>query len=108
MAGDIIAERGALFLGSRLKRLAERLQSDVAQVTERAGVPVQPGHYALLATLDQYGALTVGQLADSMQISQPAVTRTLSRLLEMGLVASSRVHRDQRHKTISLTSAGTS
>jgi DNA-binding MarR family transcriptional regulator/ribosomal protein S18 acetylase RimI-like enzyme len=108
MAGDIITEQGAVFLGSRLKRLAERLQSDVAHVTERAGVAVQPGHYALLGTLDQYGPLTVSELANAMQISQPAVTRTLSRLLEMGLVGSSRVHRDQRHKTISLTAEGRS
>jgi len=108
VAGDVITERGALFLGSRLKRLAERLQGDVAHVTERAGVPVQPGHYALLATLDQYGPLTVSELADAMQVSQPAVTRTLSRLLAKGLVESSRIHRDQRHKTISLTAAGTS
>jgi DNA-binding MarR family transcriptional regulator/GNAT superfamily N-acetyltransferase len=107
MTADIISERGALFLGSRLKRLAERLQGDVAHVTERAGVPVQPGHYALLATLDRYGPMTVGELASAMQVSQPAVTRTLSRLLEMGLVACSRVHRDQRHKTISLTAEGT-
>jgi DNA-binding MarR family transcriptional regulator/ribosomal protein S18 acetylase RimI-like enzyme len=108
MVGDIITEQGAVFLGSRLKRLAERLQSDVAHVTERAGVAVQPGHYALLGTLDQYGPLTVSELANAMQISQPAVTRTLSRLLEMGLVGSSRVHRDQRHKTISLTAEGRS
>jgi len=108
MARDVITERGALFLGSRLKRLAERLQGDVAQVTERAGVPVQPAHYALLGTLDQYGPLTVTELAAAMQISQPAVTRTLSRLLEMGLVESSRVHRDQRHKTISLSTEGRS
>ena len=108
MAGDIVAEQGALFLGSRLKRLAERLQGDVAHVTGRAGVPVQPGHYALLGTLDRYGPLTVGELAEAMQISQPAVTRTLSRLLEMGLVESSRIHRDQRHKTISLTAEGRS
>lgn len=108
MTRDIIVEHGALFLGSRLKRLSERLQSDVAHVTERAGVHVQPGHYALLATLDRYGPLTVGELADAMQISQPAVTRTLSRLLEMGLVGSSRIHRDQRHKTISLTAEGMS
>jgi len=105
--GDIISERGLLFLGSRLKRLAERLQGDVAALPERAGLAVQPGHYALLATLDQYGPHTVGDLAQAMQISQPAVTRTLSRLLEMGLIEASRLHRDQRHKTISLTATGT-
>ena len=105
---DIVSERGALFLGSRLKRLADRLQGDVARIVERAGLPVQPSHYAPLATLDRYGPLTVGQLADAMQLSQPAVTRALSKLVELGLVDSTRQHRDQRHKTISLTAAGRS
>jgi hypothetical protein len=31
---DIVSERGALFLGSRLKRLAERMQAEVSQVAE--------------------------------------------------------------------------
>jgi len=106
--GDVVAERGLLFLGSRLKRLAERMQGDVAQVPARAALPIQPGHYPLLATLDRHGPLTVGQLAEAMQISQPAVTRTLTRLTELGLVVSQRAHRDQRHKTISLSAAGQS
>jgi DNA-binding MarR family transcriptional regulator len=34
------------------------------------------------------------------------VTRAVSRLVEMGLIEVSRVHRDRRHKTIALTEAG--
>lgn len=105
-AGDIISEQGLLFLGSRLRRLAERLQGDAAQFPERAGLPLQPGHYPLLATLDRYGPLTVGELAEAMQLSQPAVTRTIARLIELDLIEVNRVHRDQRHKTISLSAAG--
>ena len=39
-------------------------------------------------------------------MSQPTVTRCVSRLVEMGLIEVSRVRRDQRHKTISLTEVG--
>ena len=105
-AGDVVTERGLLFLGSRLKRLAERIQADVAEVPERAGLAIQPAHYPLLATLDRHGALTMGELAEAMQISQPGVTRTLSRLVARGLVEARRAHRDPRHKTILLTAAG--
>src|SRR5690348_1701868 len=105
-AGDIVTERGLLFLGSRLKRLAERMLGDVARVPEHANLPVLPGHYPLLATLDRFGPLTVGELAAAMQISQPAVTRTVSRLVAIGLVKARRAHRDQRQKTITLSAAG--
>lgn len=106
MADDILKERPALFLGSRLKRLAERMQADVASVTMVAGLEIQPGQYSLLATLDGYGPQTIGELTASMQLSQPAITRTVSKLSQMGLVAIERLHKDQRHKTISLTLAG--
>lgn len=106
MAGDILKQRGNLFLGSRLKRLAERMQGDVVQVAEGLGLAIQPGQYPLLATLDHYGPMTIGELTQSLELSQPTVTRTVSRLVEMGLVEVTRLHRDQRHKTISLTADG--
>ena len=106
MAGDIIREQPYLFLGSRLKRLAEQMQGDVARVSERAGLPVQPGQYPLLATLDRYGAQTIGALARALGLSQPSVTRVVLRLATAGLVAIDRRHRDQRHKTVALTPAG--
>ncbi len=106
MAGDLLKERGHLFLGSRLKRLAERMQADVIHVAERAGLAIQPGQYPLLARLDRYGPQTIGELTEAMELSQPTVTRSVSRLIEMGLVEAGRLHRDQRHKTISLTKAG--
>ncbi len=106
MAGDVVREREYLFLGSRLKRLAEHMQADVVKVAEKAGLDVQPSQYPLLVTLEDQGSQTIGALSDAMNFSQPTVTRAVARLVEMGLVEVSRVHRDQRHKTISLTNAG--
>jgi DNA-binding MarR family transcriptional regulator/N-acetylglutamate synthase-like GNAT family acetyltransferase len=100
MAGDVLRERGALFLGSRLRRLAERMQGDVVSVAEDVGLAIQPSQYSLLATLDRYGPQTI------MELSQPAITRMAAKLAEMGLVGIDRRHKDQRHKTVSLTEAG--
>jgi DNA-binding MarR family transcriptional regulator/N-acetylglutamate synthase-like GNAT family acetyltransferase len=106
MAGDIVKEQGALFLASRLKRLAERMQSEVVHVVEEAGLAIQPGQYSLLATLDRYGPQTIGELTEAMQLSQPAITRMAARLAEMELVTIDRLRKDQRHKTVTLTGAG--
>jgi DNA-binding MarR family transcriptional regulator/N-acetylglutamate synthase-like GNAT family acetyltransferase len=106
VTGDVLKERSALFLGSRLKRLAERMQGDVIRVAEGAGLAIQPSQYSLLATLDRYGPRTIGELTQAMELSQPAVTRMAAKLAEMGLVSIDRLHKDQRHKTVSLTEAG--
>ena len=103
---DIVKERGPLFLGSRLKRLAERMQAEVSRVTEQAGLAIQPSQYSLLATLDRHGPLTIGELTVAMELSQPAITRMAAKLVELGLVSIDRRHKDQRHKTVSLTEQG--
>lgn len=101
---DILREYGPGFLGSRLKRLGERLQAGAARVTSDAGLPVQPAHMAFLAALDGR-TRTIGQLVQAIGISQPGVTRAIGQLVELGLVCSEHGE-DQRQRTISLTKAG--
>ena len=104
MTADILSDLGPIFLGSRLKRLAERFQAGAARVVTDAGLPMQPAHMPLLAALDR-GPLTVGQLVEAVGTSQPGVTRTAGQLIDMGLVQSAS-GADQRQRTLSLTVAG--
>ncbi len=101
---DLIEQMGAAFLGSRLKRLGERMQAGAARVTADAGLPVQPSHMQFLAALDGQ-ALTIGQLVQAVGISQPGVTRSIGQLVDLGMVQSE-PGEDQRQRTISLTPAG--
>jgi DNA-binding MarR family transcriptional regulator len=101
---DVLRELGPAFLGSRLKRLSERLQSGAARISAEAGLQAQPSHMSILAALE--GApLTIGQLVQAIGISQPGVTRSVGQLVELGLVQS-RHGADQRQRTISLTTEG--
>lgn len=101
---DVLREMGATFLGSRLKRLGERMQAGAAKVAQDAGLPVQPAHMPLLAALDGQ-ALTVGQLVQAVGVSQPGITRGIGQLVDLGLVAS-RQGGDGRQREISLTLDG--
>lgn len=104
MQTDVLSDLGYVFLGSRLKRLGERMQSGAARVIVDAGLPVQPTHMPLLTALDR-GPLTVGQLAEAVGSSQPGVTRGVGQLVELGLVQVTSGS-DQRRRSLSLTSAG--
>src|SRR3569833_1953894 len=101
---DVIADGAETFLGSRLKRLAERMQSGASRFVGSLGIEVQPTHMGLLAAFDR-SPMTVGQLVDAVGASQPGVTRGLGQLIEMGLVESAR-GADQRSKTMRLTPEG--
>lgn len=101
---DVIADMGPSFLGSRLKRLGERMQAGAAAVIADAGLPLQPSHMPILAAL-RSGPHTVGQLAESIGISQPGVTRSVGQMQRCGIVREER-DTDQRRKLITLTPTG--
>jgi DNA-binding MarR family transcriptional regulator/N-acetylglutamate synthase-like GNAT family acetyltransferase len=103
---DVLALEGAVMLGSRLKRLAERLQAGAERIAVDCGLPTQPSQMPLLTALYRQGPMTVGDAVKVLGISQPAVTRILSRLIEMELVETSRDARDQRSKILSLSPKG--
>lgn len=106
MRDDILAEIGPVFLGSRLKRLAERLQADAGRIVRGEGFDFLPSQFTLLAAIDRYGPMTVGQAVEVMGLSQPAITRSMTGLIEQGLVETVRSNADGRLKTMQLTPLG--
>jgi DNA-binding MarR family transcriptional regulator/N-acetylglutamate synthase-like GNAT family acetyltransferase len=106
MTRDVLAEMGPLALGSRLKRLAERMQADATKVFADQGLPIQGTHFPLLAALATYGPLSVSEAVEAVGISQPAVTRIHNALQKMGLTTVSPVKGDSRQKQIRLTPEG--
>ncbi|MCX7587760.1 bifunctional helix-turn-helix transcriptional regulator/GNAT family N-acetyltransferase [Phenylobacterium sp. 58.2.17] len=106
MTADTLSDLGVMFLGSRLKRLGDRLQTEAAAILQAMDLPVQPAQQPLLAVLRREGPRTVGAVAQHLRISQPTATRALQALIEQGLVEVSKDVRDQRQKLLSLTPAG--
>jgi DNA-binding MarR family transcriptional regulator len=103
---DIVGELGYLTLGSRLKRLGERLQAQTQVLLAEADVSLPASHCPLLAALDRLGPLSVGELAQAVGISQPGVSRMLENLQSDGFVTSQRLKGDRRLRPIVLTKAG--
>ena len=106
MAEDVVRAFGFLTLGSRLKRIGERLQADTQRIMDDMGVSLQASQYPFLAALDRLGPLTIGELADAVGITQPGATRSLAQLIAQGLVRAKHAPEDQRRKIITLTGKG--
>ncbi|NTX38267.1 GNAT family N-acetyltransferase [Myxococcus sp. CA033] len=104
MEVDLLAGLGVGFLGSRLKRLAERMQADAAEVARSLDLPVQPAQMSMLMTLRLHGPMTVGELAERLRVAQPTVTRALGTLEDF--VEVRRSPDDQRAKRLALTEKG--
>lgn len=107
MVDDIVAQLGHLTLGTRFKRLGERMHAETTRFIEASGMAIPASWFPLLAALERAGGLTVGELARSVGVSQPGVTRSVGRLAELGLIeVVAHGSSDRRRRSVRLTAAG--
>jgi DNA-binding MarR family transcriptional regulator len=106
MVEDIVRRKGHLTLGSRLRRIGERLQAETQSVMAAHGVPIQANQYPVLGAIDENGPLSIGDLAEALGVSQPGVTRLVGQLAKQGVVAVRRGSTDQRTRMVGLTDLG--
>ncbi|NWG52405.1 MAG: MarR family transcriptional regulator [Hydrogenophilaceae bacterium] len=106
MTQDVVRALGHLALGTRLKRIGERLQAQTQAVLAAHGVETPAGHFPLLEALARLGPLSIGDLADALGVAQPGVTRLADKLEADGLVSSRKESVDRRVRILSLTPAG--
>lgn len=106
MVEDIVRTFGRLPLGTRLKRIGERLHADTQKIMEEMDVPLQAGQYPFLAALDRLGPLTIGELAEAVGMTQPGATRNVAQLTTLGMVGAKPGRDDLRQRVISLTAKG--
>jgi DNA-binding MarR family transcriptional regulator len=103
---DVVRALGYLTLGTRFKRLGERLQSHTQRILDSQSLAVPAGQFPFLAALDRSGPLTVGELADAVGVTQPGATRTVGQLVEAGYVTLTPAEDDQRRKSVALSPQG--
>lgn len=106
MVGDLVRDFGFLTLGSRMKRIGERLQADAQKILDSYGVALPVAHYPYLAAIDRDGPLTIGELAVAVGVSQPGVTRSIGQLAKQGLVKVRSEKADQRRRVVVLAEDG--
>jgi DNA-binding MarR family transcriptional regulator len=90
--------------------LASHLRIAVARTARRlrqeSGTGLSPTLTAALATVERHGPLTPSELAARERVQRPTVTRILSTLDELGLVARAADPGDRRSSLITVTPAG--
>jgi DNA-binding MarR family transcriptional regulator len=106
MVEDIVRTLGYLTLGTRLKRISERMQADTQRILESCKLSIPAGQFPFLAAIDRLGPLTIGDLAKAVGVTQPGATRTVAQLAEARLLAIAPSSEDQRQKQVSLTGQG--
>lgn len=106
MTEDVVRSLGHLTLGTRLKRISERVLGQTQVLLAAKDIRLTAAFCPLLAALDRLGALTIGELSQAVGVSQPAITRMAAKLKAEGLVIPGPATTDGRRRPIMLTPAG--
>lgn len=91
---------------NKLQTTSRFVRTNLAQDLQKEGI--YPGQDSVLLILAEKGDLTVGQLADELDVRPPTITKTILRLCNHGFVAKNTCKEDQRQNFVSLTQKGAS
>lgn len=106
MQKDFLDDLAELALGSRLKRLSERMLSDAANIYQEFDLDVQPKWFTLLALLHRKQRVNVVEASECLGLSQPAISQFCRQLADKGLVSFVVCEQDSRRKVLTLTPSG--
>lgn len=81
-------------------KVARRLRA------EKSDAELSDGQFSVLSVLDRCGPLTPRALAEHERVQPPSITRTLSGLLDRGLIDRTEVPSDRRQAIVRLTETG--
>jgi DNA-binding MarR family transcriptional regulator/GNAT superfamily N-acetyltransferase len=97
---------GVLTLGSRLKRLSDYLFTEVQDIYLQCDVPISSTYFPILKLLQKMGSLSVMELAESLHLSHPAVSKQTAKMLKEHLLDKNADESDHRRFLLSLSEKG--
>ena len=93
-------------LGTQLRHLIELLDGAVEQSYIDAGLNYRPRYTPVMRALLNQEPLTIGDIAASAGITQPAATQTVGLMVKEGLLTVTASAHDGRQKMVWLSEAG--
>jgi DNA-binding MarR family transcriptional regulator len=100
---DTIAALGELALASRLRRLADTLSEEAAELYRDLGTGFEPRWFPLLQTLAQASPQPITALARALGLTHPGTRQIAEQMLQAGLLRESRRGGDRRERLLGLT-----
>ena len=97
---------GELMLGSRLRRLGEKLFFDISRVYKSEDIDFEPAWFPLFFLLKKHKTLSVSDIATSMEITHPGASQMITMLEGKGLIKCAKDKNDKRVRTVSFTKKG--
>jgi len=103
---DHFLEFKELALGSRLKRLSERLMKGTLAIYKELAIDFDPYHMPIFKLVSEDDGLIISEISKKLGVSQPAVTQYVNLLSKKSLLVNKTSKNDKRKKKIFLSNKG--
>lgn len=97
---------GELMLGTRLKRLSDRMYSDVDALYKARNITISSRCFAPMITLLNNGPMAISELAEALGQSHASVSQVSKILLNEKIIKHHKDPKDERRRLISVTEKG--
>ena len=100
---DFLNELKYLGITARIKRLNDALTYSIKRLYESQDMDIEPSWHLILLLLKKNKQLSSIELSKRIQISQPAITKVIKKMIAKGYVKQTMSSVDNRIKIIELT-----
>jgi DNA-binding MarR family transcriptional regulator/N-acetylglutamate synthase-like GNAT family acetyltransferase len=103
---DFYSKAGKVALGSRLRRLSERLTEDAAKIYALYEVALDPKWFPVFYVLSHQAEASITEIAQIIGHSHPSVSQIVKEMKQKGLVLTSKSATDARVSVVKLSDTG--
>lgn len=103
---DQLVQFQELALGSRLKRLSDHMMKEADKAYKALDIDFDPYHMPIYKLISEQDNLSIGEISELLNVTQPAVTQYINSLDQKKLIISKAGKNDKRKKKISLSKQG--
>ncbi len=106
MNDDFFDELGEVALGSRLKRLSDRVMQDATRTYKYTGYEMQPKWFTLMSLLADKKEVSINQAAQYLGQTQPFISQNSKEMFKADLIVFNADPDDARRKIMKLSKQG--
>ncbi len=103
---DYLEELGGLALGSRLRRLSERISQEVASIYAQQNIRFDPRWFPVFHLIASRKEASIVEIARAIGVTHPAVNQIAQEMLAADLIVAETDSSDKRKRILSLSRKG--
>ncbi len=103
MNKDLVKDLGFRTLGTRLKRIADKMSHSARDMYKKLGMDIEPNWYLVLTLVKENDAVSIVEIARYLGFAHQSIVSMTNKMIKRGYLLSSKDENDLRRTVVRLT-----